>query len=137
MRSEDPKAVMFPPESLHCRSFRQIPHSDGLVLSATNDQFMFRMENRARDVVEMSPARIHLPRLRFAHPPELDLPIIRRRDNKRKRRVEHGVVDTTVVTFKDVFYGRKGIECVECAWSLIGRGFTEPGDVPDANGLVH
>lgn len=113
MSGEDSKAVMFPLESLYHRALCQIPHSDGLVLSATDDQLVFRMEHSARDV-EMSPARIHLPRLGLAHPPELDLPVICGRNDERECRVEHGVVDVTVVSLGRILRWRRNRTCRTC-----------------------
>ena len=42
---------------------------------------MFWIENSAGDIIKMTPARIHLPNLHLAHPPNLDRPIILRGNN--------------------------------------------------------
>lgn len=82
MRSKDPEAVMLAAERLDSRSFLQVPNTDGLVLSTRNNQLPTRVEQRRRDIVEVSTARIHLPRLSLAHAPNLDSPIIGGRDDE-------------------------------------------------------
>ena len=84
--------------------------------AARHDQFVLGVEQCCGDVVEVTSARVHLPRLRFTHSPYLDLAIIRGRDNERERRVESGPVDATVVTLKDILDCREVVERVECAW---------------------
>lgn len=64
--------------------------------------------------------------------------------------MEHRVVDAAVVAFQDVLHGREGVECLECPWSGTlagsvatgatdggGGAFTETGNIPDANSLIH
>lgn len=50
----------------------------------------------------MTSARIHLPSLGLAHPPELDRTVIGSRDNERKGGMESGKVDATIVAFEDI-----------------------------------
>jgi hypothetical protein len=77
---------------------------------------MLGMEQGDGNVIEMSSASIHLPRLGFRHPPELDLTIVTARDNEREGRVEGGPVDAAVVAFEDVFdYGVRVAEEVGLA----------------------
>ncbi len=42
-----------------------VPDADALVLRVAEDEFLTRMEKDARHVVVVSPARVHLPRLRL------------------------------------------------------------------------
>jgi hypothetical protein len=67
---------MFPPEGLYGSPLRQIPYPNSLVLTAGHDEFVLRMEHRVRHIIEM-PSRIDLLRLRLAHPPNFDRPIVR------------------------------------------------------------
>lgn len=76
VRSEYPKPVVFPPESLHSGPLRQIPHSHCLVLAARDDKFVFGVEEGHRDIVEVSSTRVNFPCLRLTHAPDLDLPIV-------------------------------------------------------------
>jgi len=60
------------------------------------------MEDSTGDIVEMSATGINLPCLQVTHPPQLDLAVIRSRNDKRKGRMEDSVIDTTIVTFQDI-----------------------------------
>jgi hypothetical protein len=60
------------------------------------------MEDSTRDVIEMSPTGVDLPRLQITHSPQLDLAIIRSRNDERKGWMEDGVIDTTIMTFQDI-----------------------------------
>ena len=117
---------MFPTESLHRGSFRQVPNSNSFVLSAGYDELMLGMEKRRRHVVEMSPARVNLPCLRLAHAPDLDLPVVRSRYNERQRRVERSPVDATVMTLEHVLHGREVVEGVEGTRSGVWGAFRSP-----------
>lgn len=82
MGHQGPEPIVFPPERLYSHPLRQIPNPDCLILSAAHNQLVFWMENSARDVIKMPPARIHFPSLRLTHSPDLDRPIISRGDDK-------------------------------------------------------
>lgn len=62
---------------------------------------MFGVKKSIGDVVKMTTARIHLPCLSFVHSPNLDDSIVCGRDDKREGRMEHCIVDPTIVTFDE------------------------------------
>ena len=64
----------------------------------------------------MTAARINLPRLRLAHPPDFDHSVISGGNDQWKRGMEHGVVDAPVMAFQDVFHRRERVEGLEAAW---------------------
>ncbi len=97
MRGKDPEAIMLAPEGLHSGALRQVPDAHGLVLAARHDQFVFGVEQSGGDIVEVPSARVDLPRLRLTHSPDLDLPVIRGRDDEGKRGMEGRPVNATVV----------------------------------------
>ena len=136
MGCEHPEPIMLSPERLHRRPLRQVPHANSLVLTTRHDKFVFRVEKRGRDVVEVPSTRIHLPCLRLAHPPNLDLPVVRGGDDEGKRRVERRPVDAAVVTLKHILDGREVIERVESAWRCVGGVLAQSRDIPHAYSLV-
>jgi hypothetical protein len=54
-------------------------------------------------------AGVDLPRLRLAHPPKLDLPVVTARNDEGEGRVESRPVHSTVVTFEDVLDDSVGV----------------------------
>ena len=84
----------------------------------------------------MTSASINLPRLRLAHPPNLDLPVIRGGDDERESWVEGSPVDAAVVAFEHIFDCREVVERIERAGSGVGGIFPETRDVPYAHCLV-
>lgn len=137
MCSKDPESVVFSPERLDGGALREIPHTHCLVFTTRNDEFVFRMEERIGDVVEMSPASINLPSLCFAHPPDLDCTIISRGDDQREGRMEGGKIDASVMTFEDILYGRKRVKRFKVVRSGAGSTLSQAGYVPNAYGLIH
>jgi hypothetical protein len=95
------------------------------------------MEDSAGYIVEMSTTSVDLPRLQVTHPPELDLAVIRSRNDKRKGRMEDGEIDTTVVAFQNILDRREVVKGVECTRSRIGCTLAQTGDIPYPYGLVH
>jgi hypothetical protein len=79
---DDPEPIMFPPEGLDGGSLRQIPHTNSSIVSARQDQFVFGMEESARDVVEMAATRVDPPSIGLAHPPNLDDSVVCSRHDK-------------------------------------------------------
>ena len=136
VRREYPEPVMLSPERLHRRPLRQVPHANGLVLTTRHDKFVFRVEKRGRDVVEVPSTRIHLPCLRLAHTPQLDLPVIARRDDEWKCGVERRPVDATVMTLQDPFDGRERVKGVKCSWRSVRGALAQRRDVPDTDCLI-
>ena len=136
MRRKDPETVMLSPERLHGRPLREVPDAHRLVLTARHDELMFGMEERGGDIVEVTSASIHLPSLRLAHAPDLDLPVVRSRYNERQRRVERSPVDATVMALEHVLHGREVVEGVERAGRGVRRVLAQTRDVPDAHSLV-
>mmetsp|Transcript_28238 Transcript_28238/g.86273 ORF Transcript_28238/g.86273 Transcript_28238/m.86273 type:complete len:201 (-) Transcript_28238:656-1258(-) len=102
---QDPEAIMLAPERLHALPLRHVPHADGLVFGVGDDQLLFGMEERTRDVVDMTAQGVHLPRLRLVHPPQLDLPVICTGDNERQRRVERRPVHPAIMSLKHILNG--------------------------------
>jgi hypothetical protein len=92
---------MFPLESLNGSSLGQIPHTNSFVLSARHDQFVFRMEESARDVVRMAATRVDLPSLGLVHPPNLDDSVVCSRNDQGEGWVEGGVINASIVTFQN------------------------------------
>mmetsp|Transcript_40883 Transcript_40883/g.108058 ORF Transcript_40883/g.108058 Transcript_40883/m.108058 type:complete len:603 (-) Transcript_40883:232-2040(-) len=123
---EDPEAVVLAPERLHALPLRHVPHADRLVLRVRDDQLLLRMEERARDVVDVPAQRVDLPRLGLVHAPELDLPIVRPRDDQRQRVVEGCPVHAAVVPLEDVLDGRV-VAAKEVLDLDVGHGLTELG----------
>lgn len=109
---EYPEPVVLPPERLYRRALRHIPHADRLVLSTRDDQLVPRMEKRRRNVVKVSATGVDLPRLRVAHPPEFDLPVIRRRHNQWQRRMECRPIDAAVVALEHVLDRAERVEAL-------------------------
>jgi len=95
------------------------------------------MEDSAGDIVEMSTTSVDLPRLQVTHPPQLDLAVIRSRDDKRKGRMEDGEINTTVVAFQDILDRREVVKGVECTRGCIGCTLAQTGDFPYPDSLVH
>ena len=98
---------------------------------------MFGVEDRVRNVVKVTSARVYLPRLGLAHSPDFDYPIVRGRNYQRESWVEYGKIDTAIVPLKNVFDGRKGIERFEIARSSVWCAFSETRDIPHSDGLIH
>ena len=115
MRRKDPETVMLSPERLHGRPLREVPDAHRLVLTARDDELVFGMEERGGDIVEVTSASIHLPSLRLAHSPDLDLTVVRRGDDERKRGMEGGPVDTAIMAFEDILDGREVVEGIKRA----------------------
>ena len=69
MRSQYPETIVFPSKSLYGRSLAHVPNSNRLVFSIRDDEFMFRVEEGARDIVEVTSASIDFPCLCIAHSP--------------------------------------------------------------------
>lgn len=80
---------------------------------------------------------VHLPGLGLAHPPQLDLPVVAGRDDERQRRMESSEVDATVVSLKNIFYGGESVKGIKSSRLRVWRAPAQPGDVPNANSLVH
>ena len=136
MRREHPETIVLSPERLDRGALGEVPHANGLVLTAGHDQLVFRVEKRGGDVVEVTSACIDLPGLRLAHPPNLDLTVVRRRNDEGEGRVERRPVHTSVMAFEDVLNRREVVEGVEGTGSGVWGAFPQPGDVPDTHGLV-
>ena len=51
------------PECVEAGPLGGVPDPDGLVLRVGEDQVLARVEDHARHVVVVAPARVHLPRL--------------------------------------------------------------------------
>ena len=49
------------PECVEARPLGGVPDPDGLVLRVGEDQVLARVEDHARHVVVVAPARVHLP----------------------------------------------------------------------------
>ena len=111
MRGEDPETVMLPPECLHALPLRHVPHANGLVFRVGNNELLLRMEEGARDVVDVAAQRVDLPRLGLVHPPQLHLPVVGARDDQRQRGVEARPVDAAVVALEHVLGRERGCEC--------------------------
>lgn len=69
MRSQYPETIVLSSESLHGRSLAHIPNTNRLVFRIRDDEFMFRVEKGARDIVEVTSASIDFPCLCIAHSP--------------------------------------------------------------------
>jgi len=95
------------------------------------------MEDGTGDIIEMTTARVDLPRLQITHPPKLDLAVIGSRNDERKGRVEDSIIDTTVVTFQDILDRREVVECVKCTRCCTGCTLAQAGDIPYPDGLIH
>ena len=80
---KNPEAIMLASERLNSRTLCQVPDADSLVLATRNDQFVFRVEERGRDVIEVAAAGIDFPSPVLAHTPDLDLSVISSRDDQR------------------------------------------------------
>lgn len=137
MCGKDPESVVFPPKGLDCGALCKVPYAHCLVFTTRNDEFVFRMEERIGHVVEVPSARVHLPSLCFAHPPDLDGAIVGGGDDEGKSGVEGGEIDAPVMALEDILYGRKGVERLETVWTSAGGALSQAGYVPHAHGLVH
>lgn len=137
MCGKDPESVVFSPESLDSGALCEIPHTHCLVFTTRNNEFMFRMEKRIGDVVEMSSASVNLPGFCFAHPPNLDCTIISGGDDQGECGMEGGEIDASVMALEDILYGRKRVECFEIVRSSAGSALSQTGYVPNAYGLIH
>ena len=137
MGGEHPESIVLPSERLDRGPLGQVPHANCLVFTARDDQFMLGMEESARHVVEMTSARIDLPSFRLAHPPELDLPIIGGGYDQGKSGVEHGIVDSAVMTLKNILHSRESIESVESTGRRVRRALAQARYIPDTYSLIH
>lgn len=88
MSDESPEPVVLPPERLDGRPLTHVPHSDGFVLGDGENELVARVEEGDTDVVEVTSAGVNLPGFGVAHPPKLDLTVVRARDDEREGRVE-------------------------------------------------
>lgn len=143
----DPEAVVFPPESVETGALRQVPNSDAFVLRVGQDELLARVEKDARHVVVVAAAGIHFPSLQsrstdwvyvdfisrargntylgFAHTPQLDLTVVRSRDNERQSGMEWRPVNSPVVAFQNV--ADDGISLTEqVRWAGIAQMFLQP-----------
>mmetsp|Transcript_5766 Transcript_5766/g.11358 ORF Transcript_5766/g.11358 Transcript_5766/m.11358 type:complete len:267 (+) Transcript_5766:230-1030(+) len=102
VRAEDPEAVVLAAEGLHTLPLGHVPHADRLVLRVGDDELLLRVEERARDVVDVAAEGVNLPRLGLVHPPQLHLPVVRARDDQRQRVVESRPVDAAVMPLKHI-----------------------------------
>ena len=137
MGGQHPEAVMFPAEGLYRRPLSQIPDPHSLVLSTRNNELMLRMENCVGNIVEMTPARVNFPGFRLAHSPELDLPIIRGGYDQGESGVEHGIVDSAVMTLKNILHSRESVESVESTGRRVRGALAQARYIPDAYSLIH
>lgn len=55
------------PEGLDAGALGHVPDADGLVLRVTEDEVLARVEDRARNIVEVPAARVNLPGPRFCN----------------------------------------------------------------------
>ena len=79
--SNDPEPIVFSLEALHACSLVQVPHADGFVFSNRQNKVLVGVEKTSGGVLEVASTCIDLPCLCLAHPPDLDLSVIRCRDN--------------------------------------------------------
>lgn len=63
MGCQDPKAIMFPAESVEADSLGHIPHTDRFVLRIWQDQLLPWMEHYAGHIVIVTTASVNLPGL--------------------------------------------------------------------------
>lgn len=110
MSSQYPKPIAFSTESLDRRALRHIPNPNGLVLTAGNDELVFRMEKRRGHIVEMTSASVNFPSPRLAHSPKFYLTVVTGRDDQWPCRMENGPVDTTIMALKHVFDGGEVVQ---------------------------
>lgn len=136
MCRQHPEAVLFSPERLHGGALGEVPDANGLVFTAGHNELVLGVEERGGDVVEVTSARIYLPRLRLAHAPDLDLPVVCSGDDERKGRVERGPVDAAVVPLEHVLDGREVVEGVKGAGRGVGGVLAQTGDIPNAYSLI-
>lgn len=94
------------------------------------------MEYGGGDVVEVPAACINLPCPVLTHTPNFDLSVVRGGYNQGKSRMESGIIDTAIVTFKDILDGREVVESIKSTRSCIRCALAEAGDVPYAHGLI-
>ena len=134
---KDPESVVFSPEGLDCGALCKVPYTDCLVLATRNDEFVFRMEERVGHIVKVPSARVDLPSLCFAHPPNLDGAIVGGGDDEGKGGVEGGEIDASVMALEDILYGREGVERFKAVRTRAGSALSQTGYVPDAHCLVH
>ena len=137
MRGKDPESILLPPEGLDCSALCKIPYADCLVFTTRNDEFVFGMEERVGDIVEVPSARVNLPSLCFAHPPNFDRAIVGSRDDQGEGRMEGGKIDASVVALEDILHGREGVERFKIVGSSAGCALSQAGYIPNAYGLVH
>ena len=97
---------------------------------------MFGMEERSGHVIEMSSARVYLPSLGLAHSPYLDLSVVGCRNNQRESGMEGRKINTTIVTFQDVFDSGKVVEGVESPRRAVWGILAEAGNIPYAHSLI-
>lgn len=136
MRSEYPEPIVLSPEGLHRGALCEVPDTHCLILTARNDELMLGVEECSGHVVEVTSARVDLPCLRLTHAPNLDLPVVRRRDDERKRGVERSPVDTAVMAFKHVLDSGEVVEGIKGTRRGVGGVLAQSRDVPHAYSLV-
>lgn len=137
MCGKDPKSVVLPSEGLDCGTLCKVPYTHCLVLPTRNDEFVLGVEERIGNIVEVASARVNLPSLRFAHPPNFDRAIVSGGDNQRKGGMEGGEIDASVMALEDILYGRERVERFEIVRTSAGSALSQTGYVPNAYGLVH
>ena len=137
MRGEDPESIVFPSEGLDCGALCKVPYAHRLVLTTRDDEFVFRMEERIGNIVEMPSARVDLPSFCFAHPPNLNCTVIGSRDDQGEGGVEGGEIDASVMALEDIFYGRERVERLEIVRASARSTLSQTGYIPHAYGLVH
>lgn len=137
MCGKDPESIMLPPEGLDCGALCKIPYANRLVLTTRNDEFVFRMEERIGDIIEVPSARVNFPSLCFTQPPNLNCAIVGGGDDQRESGMEGGEIDASVMALEDVLYGRKRVECFEVIRTSAGSILSQTGYIPNAYCLVH
>lgn len=67
MSSENPEAIMVPPEGLHPSPFGHIPHPDALILRIGKDELLSWMEDGTGHVVVVTATCVELPSFGFCN----------------------------------------------------------------------
>mmetsp|Transcript_21251 Transcript_21251/g.54262 ORF Transcript_21251/g.54262 Transcript_21251/m.54262 type:complete len:230 (-) Transcript_21251:30-719(-) len=144
VRHQDPEAVVLAAEGVDACPPGHVPDADRPVLGVRQDQVLLRVEETARDVVEVAAQRVDFPSLGVVHSPELDQPVVGSGDDQRQRGVEGRPIDTPLVALQHVLDdGVRGAEHVAAALRA-ARAPAADGDpllaeargVPNAHRLV-
>jgi hypothetical protein len=108
-----------------------------------------RVEQTRGCVLEMSSASVHLPRLRFRHPPQLHKTVVSRGDDQWQSRMKRNPVHAPIVPLENEFDDRIRVSKHVCL-VLVGAChlvferhglrrrvlLPQPRDVPNANRLI-